>query len=633
MTIAKRHSSKSNIIYAPASNNDDQTNAANAEVRGNLVAYDLMMSHSRSHSDGGLIIPPSYDISGFVWEDFDYDGLYNFADEIRVVKKNGKNEIEMHREQGYANKKVILTAWYYDPADSTWKKAGQYLTGENKDVRNDMTGGTMDTLTGGATTTTKKKVQLTDEHLKAAGYDDFTQFEGAYAEGTGAGTKWYLDIDGYYEFTDLPTAYHHANGQWYLAGYTLEVSGANDDTGLASTLVTTHQWKTTDQDAWNSKSQPLFNAEDVAALAAATNVREDSPRYRFGNYPVFWAEDDVQSGSAAYVGAGSKSGVAKNVASGKTDASEVLFGGRIVLAGIADTDSVDKQHQALTVSNTVTENGIGSVVDTTVDFDFARGQDQTAMNAGFAPPDRSSLAGVVWYDENYDGIRDNFNDVVDELNPDKPIEDTEAGLEDMTVVLTQYYFVPKYDESHTHQLVEDEDGNMFYYADAAKTKLVLYKASATANNVLAATNGDVYYVRNGRLYPYETTSRFQNLKDSGTWVENEAFVGSGEYLVKTPEVKSADGKVVDAGKVVFVKPDDVKSIAPDATSGAEMATCVIDGPRWCARCCPVPTSAPRSPTRRAPTTSASCRPTCWWTMRRPSPPSRTSTTSTSPRWC
>ena len=156
--------------------------------------------------------------------------------------------------------------------------------------------------------------------------------------------------------------------------------------------------------------------------------------------------------------------------------------------------------------------------------------------------------------------------MVDELNPDKPIEDTEAGLEDMTVVLTQYYFVPKYDESHTHQLVEDEDGNMFYYADAAKTKLVLYKASATANNVLAATNGDVYYVRNGRLYPYETTSRFQNLKDSGTWVENEAFVGSGEYLVKTPDVKSADGKVVDAGKVVFVKPDDVKSIAPDRKS-------------------------------------------------------------------
>ena len=82
-------SHESNIVYAPASNNDDQTpnlvldengdpvldadgkvqvkDPMTATVGGKtLVAYDLMMGASRDHNDDGLIEPPAYAIDGYV---------------------------------------------------------------------------------------------------------------------------------------------------------------------------------------------------------------------------------------------------------------------------------------------------------------------------------------------------------------------------------------------------------------------------------------------------------------------------------------------------------------------------------------------------------------------------------------
>lgn len=137
-------SHESNIVYAPASNNDDQTPNLVLDENGNpvldadgkvqvkdpmtatvggktLVAYDLMMGASRDHNDGGLIKPPAYAIDGYVWEDADYDGLYNYNTETRVTtEKDGTKTEADYLEYGYNDKQVILKQ-YVLGADGTWK--------------------------------------------------------------------------------------------------------------------------------------------------------------------------------------------------------------------------------------------------------------------------------------------------------------------------------------------------------------------------------------------------------------------------------------------------------------------------------------------------------------------------------
>ena len=129
-------------------------------------AYDLMMGVDRTGNDGGLITPPTYDISGFVWEDADYDGIYNYEPEQRY-DADGEPEPELYSERGYGGKKVILHKWYFDPRNG-WVPDGD-------------------------------KEMLTD----AVAHPD--------------------GITGYYVFEDLPTARLGADGStWYLAGYTLD---------------------------------------------------------------------------------------------------------------------------------------------------------------------------------------------------------------------------------------------------------------------------------------------------------------------------------------------------------------------------------------------------------------------------
>ena len=63
----------------------------------------------------------------------------------------------------------------------------------------------------------------------------------------------------------MPTAYAKVdaagNYTYYLAGYTVELNGANSADGMVSLLVTSHQWATTAKDAVNSKAQPMLTEE------------------------------------------------------------------------------------------------------------------------------------------------------------------------------------------------------------------------------------------------------------------------------------------------------------------------------------------------------------------------------------
>ncbi|MEE0705625.1 MAG: hypothetical protein UCH28_04480, partial [Adlercreutzia sp.] len=462
-----RESQASNIVYAPASNNADQTPHKDAETGtekpvmtngAGLVAYDLMMGADRTHNDGGIIIPPTYAIEGFVFEDADYSGTYDYLLQHDVEDKNG-NKID-YIEHGYVGKKVILKLWYYDPANGGWQAVIDPATGKQK-LLNELTGTT-----------------------------SVDNGEGGQAE-----------VTGYYKFDNLSTTYRvkQTSGKWkyYLAGYTVEVNGESDDDGMTSLLATTYQWKTTDMDAWNSKAEPMVTTADAGNAQFAD--------YSLNNYPVRWTETTIQTGSEPHKSSETANGVAKNVLQGK-----------IVLAGIGDEHSKDTQ--SLTF-------GTG---DDAMIFDFALGQGQTAMNAGFAPPDHSNLVGAVWFDENYDGIRDNLTPGVDD-NAGTAGEGAEAGIDGISVVLTQYYFVPKYDE-YNHQLYEDEDGNIFWKDENGELRL--HKRSETVSNIVVDANDDVYLVRNGRLFKYNPEKLDRTMTESGTWVENRNFPGTYDQVKK-----------------------------------------------------------------------------------------------------
>ncbi len=524
MTPDGKVANVSNIAWAPASNNADQTatltDPMTSAAHPGLVAYDYMASDDRAHNDGGLIRLPKFSISGYVWADEDYDGLFQWYPQDRL-DDNGAVVETNYVEAGYNGKRVYLKKWYYDPeAVNEDGTKGAWLAWENTaDAIRENGPAAQNMLTG----TNPAQVYGTAQD------EDGNDYDLTY------------DVDGYYEFTQLPTAYAKVdaagNYTYYLAGYTVELNGANSADGMVSLLVTSHQWATTAKDAVNSKAQPMLTEE------GQQNGWED---YTAGNYPIQWDEENLQTGSGRHVNnkpAGyPRDGVSKNIMDGK-----------IVLAGIADNDTYENQkltatrgtgasqvklnfdfafgqkqtamnagfappdHTNLTGKVWLDEDFDGSQVK--LNFDFAFGQKQTAMNAGFAPPDHTNLTGKVWLDEDFDGL---FTD-------DNPIDD-------VTVVLTQFYFVPNLDTSGTHQLYEDLEGNLFYWEtdeDTGERSLRLEKAAPTTS-VLAGNDGTVYYVRADRVYSYEKLlelGTLPKLSESGTWVENTNLVGNGETVV------------------------------------------------------------------------------------------------------
>ena len=179
-------------------------------------------------------------------------------------------------------------------------------------------------------------------------------------------------------------------------------------------------------------------------------------------------------------------------------------------------------------------------------FDFGTGQNQDAMNAGYAPPDHTNLYGAVWFDKDYSGIYD---------------ENT--GLAGFKVALSQFYFVPEYNASD-HQRFEDADGNFFYYADGK-----LHLEQSVKGNIIVGPGSDgpetVYLVRAGRAYKLQdlVDAGSVSLFASGTWVLNKNFAGNGGQY-RSASV-SFDGNAPDGVMV------EGTTAAIDGTNGATVA--------------------------------------------------------------
>ena len=570
-------SHESNIVYAPASNNDDQTPNLVLDENGNpvldadgkvqvkdpmtatvggktLVAYDLMMGASRDHNDGGLIKPPAYAIDGYVWEDADYDGLYNYNTEERTtLSKDGKKITEDFIEYGYNNKQVILKQWLYE--NGKWVQNKNFGDDENVKAANigeptaktlNPDAATINGLTPGARLTytipnstylgAGEVAVLTGDNLNLVAKDK----EGNELTMQKDGAEVPAYVSGYYLFDELPTAVRQWNPttktyDYTLVSYTVEVNGKKSDEGMASLLVTTNEAQTTAHDVVNSRVQPMVTEAEQNPATNKDGLVDLWSMYDADNYPVFLSQSEIQTGAEAHHGdaCGVKDYPCTTV-EGEITKNNAAW--RIILAGKAD--DVDQPTFALRGGQTAAYHVDGLTAEgdakAPMVYDFAIGQNQNAMNAGFVPPDRSSLVGQAWFDENYDGKNDadTSDDRIDTDDRDK----TEQGVGGLRVVLTQYYFVPDRDE-HGHQMLEDEDGNVFYLDTTSHGENNQYPngelrlVENRGKNVVEGDGGKVYLIRSGRTYDYDAlyAAGIRTMVDSGYWVENTNLNGGFQY--------------------------------------------------------------------------------------------------------
>ncbi len=533
-------SQASNIRFAPRSHNADQTNGENAKtdpVNSNLVAYDLMNGADRAHNDGGILIPQTYSISGFLWADEDYDGIYNYAPETRFSLDEESGEVleETFQERGYNNKRVILKKWFYNTATNAWEpqmvtnSEGQRVQATEENFTHSVgvvpavdTDGNIlkrPLYENGAPKRDENGNIMTDATIYRIDAPVQTAYDPALA-----GPE-EIEVEGEYRFDNLTTYYrvrdNHNEWVYYLAGYTVEVDGSNTEEGMFSSLVTSYEWMTTAKDQRNSNALPIKTEQNYQGNAWDPSISCDD-----NNYAVVLGKSTVQTGTFV-----DNEGMADDVFGepGERITKNALTH-KIVLAGIGDDDSLSNQSVQTT----------GDGVD--VNFDFVVGQSQTSLNAGFAPPDHAKLVGDVWFDEDYDGL----------LTDD-------SMLENVQVILSQWYFVPEYDYNG-HQLLEDNYENVFYYesaptpSDPDAMRLRLYRASVKGNVQEMEINGvpTVVLFENDHSYNYQLLLNYDTnheLHERGEWVLNTNFQGvvPEGYAQKTAALADEEGTEVGDG--------------------------------------------------------------------------------------
>ena len=191
------------------------------------------------------------------------------------------------------------------------------------------------------------------------------------------------DANGRFAFDDLPAATRNVRngneegnddvlvtddwGDWYLLGYTLEVEGNSSSEGVLG-LPVTRLLDDADDDPVSRASSKVHRSIDSGAL---NDRLATSAQYRDDRYVITLAAVNEQG-----------------------DDKSVLDG-RLVLADHATTaeDEVGATEDVYYVN----ANGM--------EFDLSTIRDADCMNGGFGPFGRGTIAGVVWDDANYDGIR------------------------------------------------------------------------------------------------------------------------------------------------------------------------------------------------------------------------------------
>ncbi len=346
-----------------------------------VLTYDAAKGSDRAYNDGGVRMPQSQVISGYVWNDRNYNGLIDEG------------------EQMLDGKRVILRPWVW--ANGKWNEMPESES--------------IEFMTGAA--------------LSGSGPADPQPGDPGYEAGK----------PGYYEFRDSPVCTNYdpddPDGQNYdpdkqfLMGYTLEVQGEGDAgvTGLPVTRLLAQPAKADADEATDDAAAAQAQADEVNSKAhrpGDASLSKDivTPlAYGAGNYPLAWGEpnhfEEPDFSGTARVAADSDGGFS-------------VVDGRIVIAApTTKAEATDLYYRETTAGG----------------FDISEGRDELRLNAGFGPFQTTVIRGIVWNDENYDGLRNFRNPLIDAEGTTPPvsvIDQEEQPVPGQRVFLTQWYQHP-----------------------------------------------------------------------------------------------------------------------------------------------------------------------------------------------
>ena len=423
--------------------------AGHAVVKGDAPAtltYDRAKGASRAHNDAGIMDIPTHYIAGYVWHDANYDGVYNDGATDKFTVGGAT-----YTEAGMVGKKVILKQWYFKPAadgnGGQWIQKADFDNGQRAEEPKKPEVPT-------DPTDPANPVDPADDPATAvmlAAYPTFaapTLSEAgiALADAAGAGTPVTGNVevstltmeattidgdkvrDGYYRFDKLPV-YVAVDGTEYLAGYTVEVLGGTD--GMAVNFPVTKMEETRESDGTgvtndndqNSTAQvigtELVNGDGVTYAAA-----DGGDVFANTNYPLLWANRTGQGFAKDTHNAGWTSADGAEKVGPVANSSVSTLDGMIVLAGNT-TDFTQDDNYKVAATRGAGDNA------TTVAFDMATGRDEDNLSAGYGYFGTTEVSGYVWYDANFNGVR--------EVTAGATVG--EKAISGQEVRLTQWYYL------------------------------------------------------------------------------------------------------------------------------------------------------------------------------------------------
>ena len=318
--------------------------AADAEL------YDLGAGSDRAYNDAALLKRKTATVEGVLFQDADYDGVHDA----------GEPKLE--------GKRVYLRAW------------GLKLVAD----------GSPECQCEKPAPDAAGELPASPDRIAAVGFNGASlgghHYEWVPEEGDPLSVL--TDANGRFAFDDLPAATRHVRtgdeegnddvlvtddwGDWYLLGYTLEVEGGKNADGSENPesvlgLPVTRLLEDSDDPV----SRAASKAHRAADSDALNRRLATSAQYGADRYAITLAAVNEQG------------------------ADKSVLDGRLVLADRATTAA--DEVGATEAIYYVNANGL--------EFDLSTIRDADCMNGGFGPFGRGTIAGVVWDDANYDGIR------------------------------------------------------------------------------------------------------------------------------------------------------------------------------------------------------------------------------------
>ncbi len=505
--------------------------------------YDIVHKQGDvSGYDGGLVKDPATSITGKVWEDKNYDGIQN-------------QDTTGQDEPGIQNVTVKLTQFYFDTADSSWKAVADF----SKDVSTKADGsyafhdlptyvkvenvrylaGYQLTVTGlpqnsdyGITRYQQGQNPSKDSDLRASNWSLVQDGQYLILADTAKPNS-----DGRYPYRTVTVTDSFHNGTKYDIMTSQSVSG--QDAGLVpypTASISGSVWVDTNYNGiWNQPSELAYDGEDIDMIltrayyngttwVADTSFNSKNHRvtigengeYTFSDLPTYvevfgkrylagyqLALDSIPDGYGATL---YRQGDDRTIDSDldKENLKLVQQGEYIILAG-------QQQGNANYSNVTVTDTFHDGVV-----FDLLLASSDTDHDAGLHAYSTNDIYGVVWDDQNYDGIRNQ----------------TESGIDGVTVELQRFYYdgtAWQKDTSFATQKTQTINGGEYRFANLATFVTVKGEKYLAGYRVKLTNIPDGYATTRYRQGTDRTL-------DSDLKYDDLFLIGDNAYLIVAGEV-------------------------------------------------------------------------------------------------